>query len=72
MAAGFRGTYLQITDEYLLSTYAPTTPEARCYLLAWTGALQNITFDWIERGMQQPIEQLSALCSHLFSAGIEL
>lgn len=65
MAAGFRGTYLQITDEYILSTYPPRNTEERYLMLAWNGAIQNITFDWIDNGMVTPEEQMSELCSRL-------
>lgn len=62
---GFRGQYLQITNEYLMKTYPPASVKERYRMLAWNGAIQNLAFDWICSGMKEDIEEMAGICCDL-------
>ncbi len=65
MDAGARGEFLQAASDHLLKDHPDATPEERYRLLAWNGALQNITHDWLLSGMKESDEKMALLCSGL-------
>ena len=65
MDAGAGGQYLQATAEHFLKGHESDPPEERYRILAWNGALQSITHNWLHSGMQESDEKMAVICSGL-------
>lgn len=60
--AGFQSFYQKTANESLLAGCAAQDPLRRGRLLAWNGALQNITWDWLLSGMTAQPAAMAEFC----------